>query len=97
MQNIEYKKVSYLKKSAEIYTKRHYEIIDALEKLLEKGVPDLTMSEIAKKLKISLRTLYEIAPSKDQLILMTMDNILKKLVKFAMDSVEEINYQIKRI
>ena len=50
MQNIEYKKVSYLKKNTEIYTKRHYEIIDALEKLLEKGVPDLTMSEIAKKL-----------------------------------------------
>ena len=97
MQNIEYKKVSYLRKNTEIYTKRHYEIIDALEKLLEKGVPDLTMSEIAKKLKISLRTLYEIAPSKDQLILMTMDNILKKLGKFAMDSVEEINSPIKRL
>ena len=97
MQNIEYKKVSYLKKNTEIYTKRHYEIIDALEKLLEKGVPDLTMSEIAKKLKISLRTLYEIAPSKDQLILMTMDNILKKLGKFAMDSVEEINSPIKKL
>jgi AcrR family transcriptional regulator len=90
MQNIEYKNVSYLKKNTKIYTKRHYEIIDALEKLLEKGVPDLTMSEIAKKLKISLRTLYEIAPSKDQLILMTMDNILKKLGKFAMDSLKTL-------
>ena len=27
--------------------------IEDLEKLLEKGVPDLTMSEIASKLKIS--------------------------------------------
>ena len=60
-----------------IITKRHSEIIDSLEKMLEKGVPDLTMSEIASKLKISLRTLYEIAPSKNKLILMTMDNILR--------------------
>ena len=47
-----------------IYTKRQIEIMDALEAMLQKGVPDLTMSEFAKKLKISLRTLYEIAPSK---------------------------------
>ena len=80
-----------------IYTKRHNEIIDALERLLEQGVPELTMSEIAKKLKISLRTLYEIAPSRDKLILMTMDNILKKLGKFAMDSVEDIDSPINKL
>ena len=75
MQNIGYRKSSFNTKTNRIYTKRHNEIIDALEVLLESGVPNLTMSEIAKKLKISLRTLYEIAPSRDELILMTMDNI----------------------
>ena len=64
---------------------------------LESGVPNLTMSEIAKKLKISLRTLYEIAPSRDELILMTMDNILKKLGKFAMDSVSEIHSPVEKL
>ena len=68
-----------------------------LEKLLEKGVPDLTMSEIASRLKISLRTLYEIAPSKDQLILMTMDKILVKLGKHALDSVSEIQSPIEKL
>ena len=97
MENIEYKKNSFHNKNSKIYTKRHYEIIDALEELLEQGVPELTMSEIAKKLKISLRTLYEIAPSRDQLILMTMDNILKKLGKYAMDSVSEIDSPIKKL
>ena len=76
MQNLDYQINSQENKNSRIYTKRHYEIIDALERLLEQGVPELTMSEIAKKLKISLRTLYEIAPSRDKLILMTMDNIL---------------------
>jgi len=78
MQEIKYQN-SVINKRSKIYTKKHHETIDNLEKLLEKGVPDVTMSEIAKKLKISLRTLYEISPSKDQLIIMTMDNILRKL------------------
>ena len=97
MLNLDYQNNSQDNKNSRIYTKRHYEIIDALERLLEQGVPDLTMSEMAKKLKISLRTLYEIAPSRDKLILMTMDNILKKLGKFAMDSVEEIDSPINKL
>ena len=97
MQNLDYQSNSQENKNSRIYTKRHHEIIDALERLLEQGVPELTMSEIAKKLKISLRTLYEIAPSRDKLILMTMDNILKKLGKFAMDSVEDIDSPINKL
>ena len=97
MQNIGYRKSSFNTKTNRIYTKRHNEITDALEVLLESGVPNLTMSEIAKKLKISLRTLYEIAPSRDELILMTMDNILKKLGKFAMDSVSEIHSPVEKL
>ena len=97
MQNLDHQNNSQQNKNSRIYTKRHHEIIDALERLLEQGVPELTMSEIAKKLKISLRTLYEIAPSRDKLILMTMDNILKKLGKFAMDSVEDIDSPINKL
>ena len=97
MQNLDHQSNLQQNKNSRIYTKRHHEIIDALERLLEQGVPELTMSEIAKKLKISLRTLYEIAPSRDKLILMTMDNILKKLGKFAMDSVEDINSPINKL
>ena len=96
MQKVEYqnKVDSKIKK---IYTKKHHDTIEDLEKLLEKGVPNLTMSEIASRLKISLRTLYEIAPSKDQLILMTMDKILIKLGKFALDSVSEIQSPIEKL
>ena len=97
MQNLDHQSNSQQNKNSRIYTKRHHEIIDALERLLEQGVPELTMSEIAKKLKISLRTLYEIAPSRNKLILMTMDNILKKLGKFAMDSVEDIDSPINKL
>ena len=78
-------------------TKKHKEIIGTLEKILEKGIPELTMSELASKLKISLRTLYEIAPSKDQLITMTVDNILKKLGKSALEQVSKIESPIDKL
>ena len=78
------------KSSLKALTSRHHEIINLLEQMLEKGIPDLTMSELASKLKISLRTLYEIAPSKDALITMTVDNILRKLGKDALDEIASI-------
>ena len=96
MREVEFQE-SVIVKKPKIITKRHSEIIDTLEKMLEKGVPDITMSEFASKLKISLRTLYEIAPSKDKLILMTMDNILRKLGKHAIDSVNEISSPIEKL
>ena len=96
MRGVEFQESAIVKKP-KIMTKRHSEIIDTLEKMLEKGVPDITMSEFASKLKISLRTLYEIAPSKDKLILMTMDNILRKLGKRAFDLVSEIKSPIEKL
>ena len=96
MQNIEY--ISDLdNRKGEAFSKKHHQIIEQLEEMLEKGVPDLTMSQIASRLKISLRTLYEIAPSKDQLIIMIMDVILKKLGKHALDSISDIKSPIKKM
>ena len=96
MQKIEYQN-NVVNKRTKFFTKKHHETVEDLEKLLEKGVPEITMSEIASKLKISLRTLYEIAPSKDELILMTMDNILMRLGKHALDSVSNIESPIEKL
>ena len=53
-------------------TEKHIKVINKLEVMLEEGIPKQTMSELASKLKISLRTLYEISPSKNHLIRMTV-------------------------
>ncbi|MDB9747558.1 TetR/AcrR family transcriptional regulator [Gammaproteobacteria bacterium] len=87
----------FTKDSSKALTNRHHEIINSLEIMLEKGIPDLTMSELASKLKISLRTLYEIAPSKDKLITMTVDNILRKLGKNALDEISTIKSPINKL
>ena len=48
MQNIEY--ISGLNnKESENFSKKHHQIIEQLEEMLEKGVPDLTMSQIASR------------------------------------------------
>ena len=85
------------KTSIKPITKKHEQVIDALELMLEQGIPDHTMSELASNLKVSLRTLYEIAPSKDHLIRMTIDRILRKLGKDALDAVANIESPIEKL
>ena len=96
MLNLDYRNNLNVKRQ-ETFTKRHHEIIQDLEKILEKGVPDLTMSQIASNLKISLRTLYEIAPSKDELIIMITDSILRKHGKYALESISDIKSPLKKL
>ena len=85
------------KKSVQPLTKKHKEVIDKLELMLEKGIPDHTMSQLAAKLKVSLRTLYEIAPSKDHLIRMTVNRILMRLGKEALEIVADIKSPIEKL
>ena len=85
------------KKSFQPITKKHKEVIDKLELMLEKGIPNHTMSQLAAKLKVSLRTLYEIAPSKDHLIRMTVNRILMGLGKEALEIVADIKSPIEKL
>ena len=85
-----------LNKSPQI-GKRHLEVMDELESMLDQGKSFSTMSDLAKKLKISLRTLYEIAPSKEELIVTTVDRVLKKHGKIAMDAMNTHSSPIKKL
>ena len=85
------------KKSVQPLTKKHKEVIDKLELMLEKGIPNHTMSQLAAKLRVSLRTLYEIAPSKDHLIRMTDNRILMRLGKEALEIVADIKSPIEKL
>ena len=58
---------------------RQKKALEDLEELIKGGYPQLTMSEIAANLKVSLRTLYEIAPKKEELILIAVDRLLFKI------------------
>jgi AcrR family transcriptional regulator len=65
-------------------TPRQREILDELEALVAKeGLADLTMAEIAARMNCSLRTLYGIAPSKDELVLIVVDRSLHRIGRAA--------------
>lgn len=57
-------------------TDRQRELLAQLGGLFRDGFADLTMSEIAARLNCSLRTLYGLAPSRDELVLTVVDTHL---------------------
>mgnify|MGYP003775340561 FL=1 len=76
---------------------KHINVIEDFEDLLEKGIANLTMSDIASKLKVSLRTLYEIAPSKEDLITTTMDRILTNIGREALSNMKDVKSPLERL
>ena len=59
---------------------RHDAILAELEDIfLVEGFRDVNVSELASRLRCSKRTLYEIAPSKQELFLLVMDRWLRRI------------------
>jgi len=68
---------------------RQLELLDQLEaELVGDGLGDLTMAEIAAKAGCSLRTLYGIAPSKDELLLTVVDRRLRRIGRAAVGALD---------
>ena len=76
---------------------KHLEVIQNFENLLEDGIANQTMSDIASSLKVSLRTLYEIAPSKEQLVISTIDRILTNIAKQALSSMKDMKSSVDKL
>ena len=66
-------------------TPRQLEVLDALESSIhDEGMARATMAGIASRMNCSLRTLYGIAPSKDELVLAVVDRRLHRIGREAM-------------
>jgi AcrR family transcriptional regulator len=70
-------------------TSRQRELLDALEELVVSGdLGGLTMAEIAARMNCSLRTLYGIAESKEELFLAVVDRRLHRIGRRAIASLD---------
>lgn len=68
---------------------RQLELLDELEaQLLRGGLAELTMAQIAARMGCSLRTLYGIAPSKDELLLSVIDRRLRRIGRAAIEALD---------
>lgn len=67
---------------------RHREVLDELEDLfMSNGFASFTIAELAREIGCSRRTLYELAPSKDQLVLIVLDRRLHRMGRAALGSI----------
>lgn len=65
-------------------TERQRQILDELGRVVfEEGFAHLTMAELAARLNCSLRTLYALAPSRDELVLVVVDRNLWRIGRAA--------------
>lgn len=69
-------------------TERQRELLDELEKLFEDGFASFTMAELASRLNCSMRTLYALAPSRDELVLVVVDRNLWRVGRTAQNAIE---------
>lgn len=68
-------------------TERQRELLDELERLFADGFADLTMAELASRLNCSMRTLYALAPSRDELVLVVVDRNLWRVGRTAQNAI----------
>ncbi|MDJ0771703.1 MAG: TetR/AcrR family transcriptional regulator [Ilumatobacter sp.] len=68
---------------------RHREVLDQLESLfLREGFSGFSVRELAAHVGCSRRTLYELAPSKDELVLIVFDRFLHRVGRAALESID---------
>ena len=68
---------------------RQREVLDAIEAIfVERGFASFTISDLAGQVGCSRRTIYELAPSKDQLVLMVLDRLLHQKGRRALDAID---------
>ncbi len=68
-------------------TDRQRQILDEMEALVARGFAELTMAELASRLNCSLRTLYTLAASRDELVLTVIDRSLWRIGRTARDAI----------
>ena len=72
-------------------TPRQRELLDALEELVVSGrLADLTMAQIAAHANCSLRTLYQIAQSKEELVVAVVDRRLHRIGRSAIAALDAV-------
>ena len=70
-------------------TERQNDVLERLGELFDDGFAHLTMADIAAHMGCSLRTLYDLAPSRDEMVLTVIDRNLRSIGRSASSVLEE--------
>lgn len=74
---------------SEQHTPRQLRLLSDLETIvLTEGFRELTVAVLAERLRCSRRSLYELAESKDALVLLVIDRLLRRVARRAQEAME---------
>ena len=77
---------------------RHREVLDQIEDLfLAEGFSAFTVRELAARVGCSRRTLYELAPTKDDLVLVVLDRFFHRIGRSALAAIDPADNHISQI
>jgi AcrR family transcriptional regulator len=77
---------------------RTSELLDSLEEIvLTEGFARLTVGEMASQLRCSRRTIYELAKSKNELVLLVLERFFRKVRTDAEQAIADIDDPARRI
>ena len=69
-------------------TDRQREVLDLLGTVFDDGFVAPTMADLAARVGCSLRTLYDLAPSRDELVLTVIDRNLRRIGRAAVEALD---------
>ncbi len=70
-------------------SERHREVLDQIEAIfVDRGFSSFTIADLASTIGCSRRTLYELAPSKEQLVMVVLDRFLHKKGRAALEAID---------
>ena len=79
-------------------SERGRQILAAIEELiLEEGFAGLTVGDLAARLKCSRSTLYNLAPSKDELVLVVVDRRLRRIGQMKQARLQELDDPVDKL
>ncbi|MFI6532032.1 TetR/AcrR family transcriptional regulator [Nonomuraea sp. NPDC050547] len=80
------------------FTSRQESVLAELEEIfLREGFRRLTIQELAARLHCSRRTLYDLAPSKDELVALVVDRFLQRVGRQAMAQARALEEPLGRV
>ena len=80
------------------FTERQAKLVEDLEAvILADGFADLTVADLADRLRCSRRTLYEVAESKDELVLLVIDRLLRRVARRGHEAMRRHTDPVERL
>jgi AcrR family transcriptional regulator len=90
--------VGFLAGGLQPFSARQQEILDVVETVfLREGIRAVRMGQLAAEASCSRSTLYELAPSKEGLLLLVLDRMMRRIMRRGAQAIERAGDPVQRV